>query len=160
FLNNTTANILAGAQARTVFIVGRQDPTGNTGTLFTFRRSTSGGTPIFTIQEREVSGNNFLVPDGAARNNTTPPQLATTTKRSGTNVAWGGGNLLNTAQAWLNGVGQTVSGPVLATEPGLTGFTVGNREDLANGAGNWKGDIAEILVYDSVLAASDRQGVY
>jgi len=149
-LNNTTLNLLSGVSPRTIFIVAEQNSGDDGGALFTFRRSVR----VQSWQERVLNATTSrIVDDGNTRFHNTTNTSAIVTNAFATIYAWSGG-LSN----WLNGVQLTVTGTGLFDENGATGFTIGNREDAA-GLG-WPGDLSEILVYNHVLAASDRQGVY
>jgi len=157
-LNNTVANVLTSSQARTVFFVAEQDPTDTGGTLFTFRRATTGNR-IMALSKFELNASTYIIySDGVSVNETTPSQVAIVDDPFISTYAWDGQSFVTRMQEWLNGTAQVVSGPAARSETGLTGFTVGSREDITTAG--WKGDIAEILVFDHVLAASDRQGVY
>lgn len=155
-LNNTTANLVSSGSARTVFVAAESTPGANlaNGALFTFRRSG----PLMTLEQLDHPSAWFIYSDGVCCNQNTPALPFVTNAFVAAYTSTGPGNLL---QFRLNGLGPptiTVSGQNVVAETGTTGFTVGNREDFPT-IQVWRGNIAEVLVYDAALGNSDRQSV-
>lgn len=163
YLNNTVANVLTGGQARTVFIVA--DANGNSGayglggSLFFFRRG--GGGFVMGLEQADLgAGTTYIHTDGLAYNHTTANQNAIVANPFlATYRSIGAGPGPANLSEWLNGNSIPVSTEPLNVEGGTTGFTIGNREDIAVTIVPWNGDIAEILVYDSALSSTDRNTV-
>ncbi|MEO6231065.1 MAG: T9SS type A sorting domain-containing protein [Ferruginibacter sp.] len=175
FLNNTSNNIVTAGSPRTVFIVGKMDCAavangggafpGGGGALFTFRR----GTPNFCIEDVTVAPyGNFVYTAGLGTfsNETVNDNFINTSKFTFVNtyISSGTGTHLQVRQ---NGQPVTVTpqspcGSFNSCNPAIsdnstTGFTVGDREDLAGQ--DWQGYISEIIVYPTVLTQADIQQV-
>ncbi|MGC4101275.1 LamG-like jellyroll fold domain-containing protein [Ferruginibacter sp.] len=156
FLNNTTSNLVTAGAARTVFIAARRDCNIHAGgvvggTLFTFRRSglinnliygaNSYGTPVYIYSDNNGVGNNNATIGSNTIDTVLNPVVVTY------KIPAAGSQL----QCNINSIAQTVnqgSGSV-TTETGVTGFTVGDREDQPDL--DWSGWIYEVIVYNRTL---------
>ena len=142
---------------RTVLAVGRAGPRG--GGLFAFRRQSTGGKPVFVVQQGTYQGNYYVYTDGinGAGNSTLPPQTIDRIREPfvSAHASGGAGQKL---QVRLNGVEQKVAQPgAVGKDEGSPGFVVGNREDVAVTMFPWDGDLSEVLVYDRVLAPAELE---
>jgi hypothetical protein len=158
-LTNSTANLIDPGAKRTIVVVGQARPRGDGstgGTLVTFRRSTAGGTTVFTVQQW-LAGVHYVFSDGIGSNSTIA-QAAATTICSPFVASFRSPGAGNQITVDLNGIQMPVSGGTIPTESGAAGFTVGNREDEgAHGQQGWDGDIAEVLVYSRELPAAELE---
>ena len=157
WLTNTTENLAASGQPRTVLAVGRAAKEGRGGAMICFRRTTAGGGTVFAAQHINLTGVYYVYSDGVngAGNSTLPidrfrglhePFVTTFVSRGA------GQKLLVT----VNGKDQPVSQPgAVGPDAGATGFTIGSREDIPPGDQCWSGDLAEVLVYDRELSADE-----
>lgn len=165
FLNNTTQDVVPAGTARTAFIVGKRDckihPLGNTGgALLTFKRTTLinalefgtdlnfSGSAVYVYSDGVTGINNATIANNASDTLLKPFQLTYKVPASGGKLG------LN-----LNGITYpiTQAGNVV-TETGLTGFTVGHRED-ATAEANWNGFISEVIVYQGLLTNAEIANV-
>ncbi|MDA1015773.1 MAG: DUF1549 domain-containing protein [Planctomycetota bacterium] len=151
WLHNATSNLLEAGQARTVLAVGRSGDQG--GSLITFRR----GRPVFTAQLGLHSGTFYVYSDGVngAGNSALSADAAKLTSQPfvTTFISTGIGEKL---QVRLNGTPQSITqAGGVGSDSGAAGFTIGAREDYEGF--RWDGDIAEVLVYDGVLASPDLE---
>ena len=164
FLNNTTQDVVPAGSARTVFVVGKRDckihAGGNTGgSLLTFRRTTLINSLSFGTDTRFSTSAVYVYSDGVnGFNNATIASNASDTLLKPFQLTYkvpaAGGKIgLN-----LNGINYpiTQTGNVVA-ETGVTGFTVGDREDQADA--DWNGWISEIIVYQSLLTPAEIANV-
>jgi len=161
-LSNTVSNLMPSGSARTVFVVGRIDsnavangggdfPSAG-GTLFTFRRSTS----VFSLQVAKITtqaaSGYFVYTAGLGTNSNATVDRSVYHKSKvcdfvNTYISPGAYSFLKVRQ---NGEPVTVAQfNTIVYESGLTGFTVGDREDFSGQ--DWQGYIAEIIVYDREL---------
>jgi hypothetical protein len=157
WLTNTTDNLVASGQPRTVLAVGCVAKNGRGGALLCFRRTTAGGGTVFAAQHINLDNTYYVYSDGvnAAGNSTLPLGRFKTLHEPfvTTFVARGAGQKLLVT---INGQNQPVSQPgAIGPDAGAAGFTIGSREDIPSGAQCWAGDLAEILVYDRELSAEE-----
>jgi hypothetical protein len=153
FLNNTTQNPVTAGAARTIFVVLKTTCASDGNTAIAFRRTA----PCHVLQTNPST--NFIYTDGinAPNNSTVLATLFDTLKVKPTVLTYFSGGTGTKIQYRQNGVAQVVSqtGNV-STESGATGFTIGRREDNSFGNyGQTDGWIAEIIVYNSQLNATD-----
>ena len=151
FLFSTNNSVGAG-DPRFIFTVARSAAT-NGGTLMTFRRST----PDF-LSLWWYDGANFVV-YGDGVNGTNSALISNSRPVIANNFigTLGSSGVGVDVSAWLNGTNKTVTQTpgFVASDNGVTnGVTIGAREESLNMG--WKGDIAEILVYRTNMAAYDR----
>jgi Protein of unknown function (DUF1549)/Protein of unknown function (DUF1553) len=157
FLNNSTADLVPPGSPRTVLVVGRAQKKG--GALFSFRRQTTGGKPVFVAQQGVYEGSYYVYTDGinGAGNASLPPQTLDKVREPfvSTHVSAGAGQKLVVR---VNGVGQVVvqAGGV-GKDEGTSGYVVGNREDLGVTLFPWDGDLSELLVYSRVLNPAELE---
>lgn len=159
-LHNTTARLLPDGSPRTVIAVGQMaDEIG--GALFTFGRKTGGGAAVFTAQHVRVGASYYVYSDGVngAGNTTTPAErlddlaqpFVTTFESDGAGTK---------LRVLVNGTPLPLTQPGgIGNDAGAIGFTIGSREDIPPGGQTWNGDINEILVFDRVLDATERNAV-
>jgi hypothetical protein len=157
WLTNTTDNLAASGQPRTVLAVGRVAKEGRGGAILCFRRTTAGGGTVFAAQHINLGGVYYVYSDGVngAGNSTLPidrfrmlhePFVTTFVSR-------GADQKLLVS---INGQDQPVSQPgAVGPDAGAAGFTIGSREDIPPGSQCWAGDLAEILVYERELSADE-----
>ena len=155
YLNNTTNDVVPAGSPRTVLVVGQARTKG--GALFSFRRQSTGGKPVFVAQQGSFQGAYYVYTDGVngAGNSSLPIQTVDKVREPfvSTHMSVGAGKKLVVR---LNGVEQKVSQPgAVGNDTGTTGFVVGNREDVAVTMFPWDGDLAEVLVYNRVLSATE-----
>lgn len=165
FLNNTTNNLDTAGTPRTVFVVGRMDCRAvangpgsypmEGGCILTLRRSAQNS--VFALGK--TVGNTYIWTDGVNgfSNATIDNGFVDTAKKPflATYKHTGAGNFI---QFRMNKNDVVVSQATsLTTETGITGFTVGNREDIVGQ--NWQGWISEIIFYDRLLTATEIQQV-
>lgn len=159
-LSNPKDNLVASGAPRTVVLVGdADDRKGVGGCLFTFRRGIQGAVATAFmvalsptqpgVYSDAIEGPNNARLQRAPGATVLKPFVATF-------AAAGTGHPI---VVFLNGVNEQAvhEGGAVSAEQGPAGFTVGDRDDIFGAA--WFGDIAEILVYDSLLPDTDRQQV-
>jgi hypothetical protein len=153
-LDNTSSNLLASGQARTV-LMACQSTNATGGALCTFRRSTAGSTTICCLSFLTGAGIADIYTDGIVVNNIATISTSAVPEDQIMILDWelaqGAGNIAFA----LNGASQTVSqvsnvGLVPETST-AAGQTVGAREDVSQ---PWPGNIYELLVYSGVLTAT------
>jgi hypothetical protein len=153
FLNNTTQNVVTAGAPRTVFAVVKSLCSSDGITPIAFRRTAS----VHCLQT--YPGINYIYTDGSSSNITTTATLFDTVKTKQTLATYISGGTGTGLQYRQNGVSQPTSGTV-TLETGTTGFTIGRREDNAYANyGQTEGWIAEIIVYNSQLNATDIAAV-
>lgn len=166
FLSNTVSNPVPSGSARTIFVVGKIDsnavangggdfPSAG-GTLFTFRRTT----PVFSIQVAKINtiaATGYYVYTGGLGTNSNATVERPFYHKSkvcdfvDTYISGGAYSFLKVRQ---NGEPVAVTQyNTIVPEYGLTGFTVGDREDFSGQ--DWQGYIAEIIIYDRVLSNNE-----
>ncbi len=155
YLNNITSDVVPAGSPRTVLVAGQARTRG--GALFSFRRQSTGGKPVFVAQQGSFQGTYYVYTDGVngAGNSSLPLQTVDKVREPfvSTHVSAGAGKKLVVR---LNGVKQKVSqGGTVGNDTGTTGFVVGNREDVAVSMFPWDGDLAEVLVYNRVLSTTE-----
>lgn len=148
-LTHAADAVVAENGPRTVLVVAQTGAAENGGTLLTFRR----GRPLFTVSHVLYGGTYYVYSDGvngSGNSNLPAPAFDAIRKpflTAFTSVAAG-----QKLRVIVNGKTTDVVQPgAVGPDSGVTGFTIGNREDV--GGFGWQGDIAEILVYDKVLSA-------
>jgi Concanavalin A-like lectin/glucanases superfamily/F5/8 type C domain len=153
FLNNSTQNVVTAGAPRTVFAVVKSLCSSDGITPIVFRRTAS----VHCLQT--YSGTNYIYTDGSISNITTTATLFDTIRTKQTLATYISGGTGTGLQYRQNGVSQPTSGTV-TLETGTTGFTIGRREDNAYANyGQTEGWIAEIIVYNSQLNATDIAAV-
>lgn len=155
FLHNTTLDLIPSGSPRTLLVAGRAGSAG--GALFSFRRQSTGGKPVFVAQQGAFQGSYYVYTDGVngAENSSLPLQTLDKVREPfvSVHVSAGAGKKL---QVRLNGVEQKVmQAGAVGKEEGTAGFVVGNREDTPVTTFPWDGDLAEVLVYDRVLTPAE-----
>ena len=165
FLNNTTQDAVPAGTARTVFVVGKRDckihPGGNTGgSLLTFRRTTLINSLSFGTDTRFSTSAVYVYSDGVnGFNNATIASNASDTLLKPFQLTYKVPAASGKIAINLNGIAYPISqAGSVATESGITGFTVGHREDATSEA-NWNGFISEIIVYQSLLTNTEIANV-
>ena len=158
-LSNMTDNLVQSGQPRTIFAVGRVGKNGRGGAIVTFRRSTAGGGTVFAAQHINLGGVYYVYSDGVngAGNSSLPVERFATLEQPFVTsfVSRGAGQKLAVT---VNGREQPVQqAGAVGPDAGAAGFTIGSREDIAPGAQNWSGELAELLVYDRELSAEDHR---
>jgi alpha-tubulin suppressor-like RCC1 family protein len=154
FLTSTN-NPLGTNEARSVFVVAKAGTNSAGGTIMTFGRSPS----YFASQWFNLSGTFYVYTDGLTSGNnaslTANAQSSITNSFIGVISSSGTGSGIHPIVS-LNGTNQAVSqtGFVSAVTSVTNGVSLGHREDVANQ--NWKGDIAEILVYNTSPTTAER----
>ncbi|CAN5431015.1 hypothetical protein BH10BAC2_BH10BAC2_49680 [soil metagenome] len=166
FLSNSQFNLMPAGNPRTVFIVGCIDSLATAngggdfpsagGTIFTFRRSS----PVFALQAAKISTiaatGTYVYTAGLGTNSNATADRSFFHKSKvcefvDTYISSGSNTFLKLRQ---NGkpvaITQTNS---IVSDYGVTGFTVGNREDFSGQ--DWQGYIAEIIVYDKELTEAE-----
>jgi hypothetical protein len=150
-------DLVPSGSPRTVLVAGRAGKKG--GALFSFRRQTAGGKPIFVAQQGQYEASYYVYTDGinGAGNSSLPVQTLEKIREPFLSVhqSAGAGKKLVVR---LNGVEQKVAqAGAVGNDTGTPGFVVGNREDVGVTSFGWDGDIAEVLVYDRVLSAAELE---
>jgi hypothetical protein len=143
-----SGNVVTGAQARTVFVVGRPTVVGNKGFIDLGHGGTVGGAFMLTSEYAvRVSGGNAIF--GPAATAGTPALYVV--QLNGTTTA--------TINAWQNGAPRNVTSStnvtIATTGPGI----VGGWAAVPVAATSYAGDIAEIVVYDRALSLTERQNL-
>ena len=161
FLHNTQENVLPSGSPRTVIVLGQLADHSTGGALFTFRRGRLAGSSVFTVQYASIGGTCYVYSDGVngAGNTTVPAERLNdlSSPFMTTFLSPGAGEKL---QVMLNGEDANPAQPGgVGPDEGVTGFTIGSREDIPLGSQIWKGDISEVLVYDRVLTQDQLQDV-
>jgi hypothetical protein len=154
WLNNTVNSVVTSGTGRTVFIVARAKCNSTAMYYITFRRST------LLAAYQSGASSNFIYSDGVnpGNNASAPANWFDTLKAKPTQLSfYNSGIAPNKLNLRMNqqSIAVTQSGGV-GTETGTTGFSVGRREDGSFFANGW---IAEIIVYNSELNATDRTTV-
>jgi hypothetical protein len=139
---------VSGAQARTVFVVGRPTVVGNRGFIDLGNGTTAGAgfmlSPEFGV--RVNGGNAFFAPAATAGS-----AALYTVKLSGPTTS--------TLSAWVDGVALSTSSVADIPIQTAGNGTVGGWTAAAAGGNNFSGDIAEIIVYGRDLSSSEQQAV-
>ncbi|RIK84361.1 MAG: hypothetical protein DCC68_01385 [Planctomycetota bacterium] len=141
-LNNTVDNLLTPGMDRTIIVVGDANDAGDGGSLVTLRRTGA----VFNAQ---IAGTTTYVYTDGQVLNITAPNLLPTIRSPFASVHRVSGGVLTVD---INGETKA-SGTIQRPENGLTGFTIGNRED--HPSQRWNGDIAEVLIYNRNLSAAE-----
>jgi Concanavalin A-like lectin/glucanases superfamily/F5/8 type C domain len=153
FLNNTVNNVVTPGAGRTVFIVSKAACNSVALNYITFRRST-------LLCSYQSGSPNFIYSDGvnAGNNASAPANWFDTIKAKPTILSfYNSGIAPNKLNLRMNQQAIVVSqSGGVASESGTAGFSIGRRED---GAYFGNGAIAEIIVYNSELNATDRTTV-
>ena len=142
-LENTAVNPFAAGEARTVFVVGKQNTT-TSGFYIAFRRSA-----ICWLYHSYISGSNFNFfsdNNGASGASISMAPLVYSMPAIATMRSAGTG-LAHTLR--VNCIAATVTGSTPAAETGTTGFSVGwfNAGSLSH-----NGYIAEVITYSGVVS--------
>jgi hypothetical protein len=145
----SAAGAVTGSGARTLFLVTRAVALGTMPCLFDFSYNDAAALASFTVTPEvavRISGGNrvFTSPLG-----TTAYQLLSLVYAAASDIA--------TVSAWLNGSALSQAGAASATpNTSNTGMGLGWSQNVAE---YYSGLFAEVLAYNSALAAADRQNV-
>ncbi len=151
FLQHTSDPVVPENGERTVLVVAQTGPSENGGTLVTLRR----GRPLFAAAHMLLTGTYYVYSDGVnGSGNASLPAGTFDLIRRPFMTAFASAASGQKLRVIVNGRATDVAQPgAVGTDNGTTGLTIGNREDVP-GYG-WRGDIAEVLIYDKVLSAEE-----
>ena len=138
--------VVAGSQARTVFVAARVNVIGNKGLI-----DLGGGATLFSSF--------MLSPESAVRingGNRVWQQSAPSNVPAIMTVMLDGSSTTNLS-AWINQTALTVDSTVVATINTAGNGTVGGYSPAPTGFHSLAGDIAEIIVYSRALSPAERQ---
>jgi hypothetical protein len=145
--------VITGSEARSVFIVARQDiATADNVSMITLNRDNTGDRTIYRITPE--SGVRMENADTLFANHPIGQQFRILTLQ---NPA---GAMSNNTEALLDGIkikSSSVNSPGLSLSTGTGGFRIGDSENETGAA--FSGDIAEIIVYNRDLSAAETNAV-
>jgi hypothetical protein len=143
-----SGTIVSGAQARTVFVVGKPTVIGNKGFVDLGNGATTGGGFMVTPEyATRVSGGNAIWGPAATAGDAT----LVVVQLSGTTTS--------ALSAWANGTALTLSGSTNATVATAGSGTVGGWTAAPVSSNSYNGDLAEIVVYNRLLDTAERQSL-
>ena len=146
-------SVITGSEARSVFIVARQDvATADNVSMLTLNRDNTGDRTIYRITPE--TGVRMGNADALYANHPIDQQFRILSVQ---NPA---GALSNNTEALLDGIRikpSTVNSPGLSLSTGTGGFRIGDSENETGAA--FSGDIAEIIVYNRDLSAAETNAV-
>lgn len=152
-LVNTTANLVASGTARDVFIVAAPTSIAAVQGALAFRL---GGNTFECLAAGSLAGVTYYFSDGVNAYNVQQPEYKSGVTKFEWNAAAFGPAVPVNYLADKVQYGDVGSNFFSRSDTGTTGFIIGNRANLLQ---PFIGDIARVLVYDSVLSAGNRAAV-